>query len=68
MHNSVRMTISPPTNFLQREMVFMFPYSLSRTTDEVDHPWCLSYHGEFLGIFSSNVSISPYAQRSPTRE
>ena len=31
-------------------------------------PWCLSSRGEFLGVFSSNVSVSPYVQRSPTRE
>ena len=31
-------------------------------------PWCLSSHGEFLGVFSSNVSVSPSTQRSPTRE
>ena len=27
-------------------------------------PWCLSYHGEFLGVLSSNVLVSPSAQRS----
>ena len=31
-------------------------------------PWYLSSHGEFLGVFSSNISFSPSAQRSPTRE
>ena len=31
-------------------------------------PWCLSSRGEFLGFFSSNVLVSPSAQRSPMRE
>ena len=30
--------------------------------------WCLSSHGEFLCVFSSNVSVSPSAQCSPMRE
>ena len=30
--------------------------------------WCLSSNGEFLGVFNSNVLVSPSAKRSPTRE
>ena len=37
-------------------------------TDEVEHHWCLSSHGEFLAVFSSNFLVSPYAQRSPRCE
>ena len=31
-------------------------------------PWCLSSHGEFLGVLSSNVSVSLSVHRFPTRE
>ena len=47
---------------------FIFPWCLARTTDEVEHPWYLSYHGDFLGVWHSNYAIFWYTQRSPTRE
>ena len=30
--------------------------------------WCLSSHGEFLGVLSSNFAIFQSTRRSPTRE
>ena len=30
--------------------------------------WCLSSHGEFLGVLSSNYLIFQYTRRSPTRD
>ena len=51
------MTILLSTNFLQREIILLFPRSSVRTTDEVDHPWCISSHGELLGVLSSNLLI-----------
>ena len=39
-----------------------------RKTDEVDHPWCLSSRGEFLGVLSSNFAIFQSTLRSPTLE
>ena len=46
----------------------MFPCSLDRTKDEVEHPWCLFYLGEFLGVLSSNFAIFRSNRRSPTHE
>ena len=31
-------------------------------------PWCISFHDELFGVFSSNVLVSPSAQHSPTCE
>ena len=42
--------------------------SLARTTYEVDHPWCLSYHGDFFGVWRSNFWIFRSMLRSLTRE
>ena len=46
----------------------MFPCHIARTTYEVDHPWCLSSHGEFLGFLRYNCSIFQSMRRSPTLE
>ena len=46
----------------------MFPCSLTRIIDEVEHPSTLSSNGEFLGVLSSNFSIFQSTQRSPTLE
>ena len=54
MHNFVQITIFLPTPFLQRGAIFVFTLSLSSTIYEVDHPWGLSSHGEFLGVLISN--------------
>ena len=40
----------PPNSFRQMGVLFIFPLSLTKTADEEDHPWCVSYHGEFLGL------------------
>ena len=68
MHKSIQMTVSPPNPLLQRGIIFVFPCYIERTTDEVEHPWCLSSHGEFLGVLSSNVAIFQSTWHSPTRE
>ena len=51
-----------------KENNFVPPYYLASTTDEVERPWCLSSHGEFLGIWRSNFSIFLSAWRSLARE
>ena len=61
MHKSAQMNF-PPTP------IFGFTCSVARTTDEVDNPRCISSHGEFLGVLSSDCSILQSTQRSPTRE
>ena len=35
----------------------LFPWSVYRTTYEVDHTWCLSYHGKFLCGLRSKLLI-----------
>ena len=30
----------------------MFPCSLARTINEVDHPWCVSSHGDFFCVYA----------------
>ena len=68
MHKYVRMTVSFLTLILQRGDIFVFTFSLERITDEVDHPCCISYQGEFLGVLSSNFTIFQSMIRSSTRE
>ena len=68
MQNSIQMTVLLPTPLLQRGVAFVFPCSIARTTDEVEHPWCLSSHGEFLGILRSNFAIFKSTWRSPKCE
>ena len=41
---------------------------LARTTDEVDHPWYIYYHGELLGILSSDFWVLTSMRRSPMGE
>ena len=46
-----------PHSFYAKGTIFLFLWYLARNTDEVDHPWSLSPHGEFLGVLSSNFAI-----------
>ena len=57
MHKYVRITIFLTTHFMKRGVVFLFSWYLVGTTNEVEHPWCISYHGEFLGVLISNFVI-----------
>ena len=57
-----------PTSFLKEGIIFIFPCSLARTTDEIEHPWCLYSHGGFLINWRSNFAIFRSTQRSPTHE
>ena len=57
MHKYVQMTVLLSTIFLKKMIIFVFPCSLDRKTDEVDPPWCLSSHCDLLGVLSSNVLI-----------
>ena len=68
MHKSARMTVLLSNTLLQRGIIFVFTCSLSQTKEEVDHPWCLSSHGEFLGFLRYNCSIFQSMRRSPTLE
>ena len=68
MKKYVRMNVLFLTNLLQRRIMFVFPWSLASTTDEVEHPGWLSSNGEFLGVLSSNFSIFQSKRRSPTRD
>ena len=67
MHNSVRMTIFFSVPFLyffcKVGLFSCFLASFTWTTNEVDHPWFLSSHSEFLGIPRSNFAISPSTRR-----
>ena len=47
---------------------FVFNLFFAGTTDEVYHPYFLSYRGEFLGVLSSNFVIFQSTQRSPARD
>ena len=49
--------IFSPHPFSLTRNVFVFRLSLERTTNEVEHLWCLYSHGEFLDVLSSNFSI-----------
>ena len=68
MHKYIRMSILLPINFLKRGIIFKFPCYIAMTADEVDHPWCLYSHGEFLGVLRSDFSILWSTRRSPIRE
>ena len=68
MHKSVRMTVLFPTPFLQNRIIFLFPCSLARKTDEVEHPCGLSSYGDFLSVLSSNPAIFQSTRCSPTCE
>ena len=68
MHEYVRMNIFLPSPFLQRGFILVFPCYLVKKTDEVEHQWCLSYHGELLGVLNSNFAIFRFMQRSSTHE
>ena len=46
-----------PKSSSEKGVVFVFTCSIVRTKDEVYHPWCLSPHGDFLGILRSNFEI-----------
>ena len=46
----------------------MLPCYLTRITYDVEHPWRLYSHGEFLGVLRSNFAIFRSTCRSPTRE
>ena len=48
------MTILILIPFLQRGVVFVFPFSMVCKIDEVEHPCVISSHGKFLGVLSSN--------------
>ena len=61
------MNILLPTNFLQKGIILVFNFFFVRTTDEVEQRWCLSSHGEFLGILRYNFAIFWSMRRSPTR-
>ena len=57
-----------PNDFSEKGDNVLFPCYLSWTTDEVDHPWCLSYCGEFLGVWRYNFVIFLCTRHSPTCE
>ena len=68
MHKSLQMTVLLPTPLIQRGIIFMFPFSIAITTDEVDHPWCISSYCDFLGVLRSNFAIFQSMRRSPTHD
>ena len=68
MQNSIRITIFLENTFLQGGVILMFPCYLARTIYEVEHPWCLSSHGEFFVVSRSNYAIFLSTRLSPTRE
>ena len=43
-----------PNSFSVKGVIFVFPFPLASTTDEVEHPWGPSSNDDFLGILSSN--------------
>ena len=57
-----------PIHFCQTGIFSCFLVSFSGINIWGREPWCLSSRGEFLGVFISNVSVSPSAQCSPTGE
>ena len=67
MHKSVQITVFL-TPLLQRGDIFVFTCSLARTTDDVEQPWCLYSHGEFLCVLRSNFTIFQFTPRSTMRE
>ena len=48
--------------------IYFFPFSLERTTDEVEHSWYLYSRGEFLDAWRFNFDKFQYTRHSPTRE
>ena len=68
MQKYAQMTVYFLTIIQKKGIISVFPCSLARTTDYGEHPWCLSSHGEFLGVLSSNFKIFQSTQRSPTFE
>ena len=57
-----------PNSFSAKGYNFLFPWYLSKTTDEVEHTWYLSSHSKLLGVWRSNFSIFRSTQLSSTRE
>ena len=49
-------------------VIFVLRCSLVSTIDELDHPWCISSHGESLGNLSYNFTIFQSTKPSPMRE
>ena len=49
-------------------VIFVFLCPIARKADEVEHPWCLSSRGDFLGVLRSNFLIFQSIQCSPTFE
>ena len=47
-----------PNSFSAKEDYYFFPSSLARITDEVEHPWFLSSHGESLAVLIYCVTFS----------
>ena len=54
----VRETVFFPTVFLQSRIILVFPCSLVKIIDDVEHPWCLSSHGKFLGVLIYCVNFT----------
>ena len=52
-----------PNSFFEKEYYLLFPCSLARITDEEENPWCISSHGEFLGIL---IYCITFTLTSPT--
>ena len=57
-----------PIRVCKTGILLCFLASFTRLNIWGRSPWCLSIHGEFLGVFSSNVYVSLSTQRSPTCE
>ena len=68
MHKSAQMTVFFSTPLLRKGIIFVFPCSLARTTDEVEHPWFISSRGYFFVVLSSNFVIFQSTRLSPTPE
>ena len=68
MHNFVRIAISLQNPFMQRGVGFVITCSLPRTNDEVDHPWGIYSHDEFLGVLRYIFWIFWSIIRSTTQE
>ena len=50
----MRMPVSIIIPFSEKGNDFLFTYYLSRTTDEIDNPWCLSFNSDYLGVSHYN--------------
>ena len=68
MHKSVQMIVLFPTTIIQRGIIFVLLCSLTNITEEVEHPWSLYYHGDFLGILRYKFAIFQSTQRSQNLE